>query len=468
MTSSIVIVDDSRSIRGHVRRVLESAPEAFQVIEHEDGLDALRWLSTLSPSNLPDLILLDRNMPQITGDECIRILKADSLWNTIPVLFLTAQVSVQNLVQGLVHLAADDYLPKPFAADELIARVQVLLRMKKAEDQSRELNRQLQQAFDEQVIAYQELKTTKLKLAETEAANRLTRLFEKFVPKGFLERIAPEGLESLRFGTAESDEATILFSDIRSFTDLSEPLSPQELMDFLNDYLKMMNMSIMVNHGFVDKFIGDAVMAIFDRTEQSSNDARNALNAGMGMLQVLGTMNQKRKRQGQIPISIGIGIHTGPVVFGTLGFEERMDSTVLGDAVNLASRLESLTKYYGASLLFSDQTFEALGDEKENLLIRKIDTVMVKGRKQPVTIYELFNSDSPDVQSAKKMVMQSLEEPLSLYRQKKWMEAEQLFTDLARNQPLDSLPTIYVERCQNLLENSPSDDWAGVHVFNQK
>ena len=468
MTSSIVIVDDSRSIRGHVRRVLESAPEAFQVIEHEDGLDALRWLSTLSPSNLPDLILLDRNMPQITGDECIRILKADSLWNTIPVLFLTAQVSVQNLVQGLVHLAADDYLPKPFAADELIARVQVLLRMKKAEDQSRELNRQLQHALDEQVIAYQELKTTKLKLAETEAANRLTRLFEKFVPKGFLERIAPEGLESLRFGTAESDEATILFSDIRSFTDLSEPLSPQELMDFLNDYLKMMNMSIMVNHGFVDKFIGDAVMAIFDRTEQSSNDARNALNAGMGMLQVLGTMNQKRKRQGQIPISIGIGIHTGPVVFGTLGFEERMDSTVLGDAVNLASRLESLTKYYGASLLFSDQTFEALGDEKENLLIRKIDTVMVKGRKQPVTIYELFNSDSPDVQSAKKMVMQSLEEPLSLYRQKKWMEAEQLFTDLARNQPLDSLPTIYVERCQNLLENSPSDDWAGVHVFNQK
>ncbi len=468
MTSSIVIVDDSRSIRGHVRRVLESAPEAFQVIEHEDGLDALRWLSTLSPSNLPDLILLDRNMPQITGDECIRILKADSLWNTIPVLFLTAQVSVQNLVQGLVHLAADDYLPKPFAADELIARVQVLLRMKKAEDQSRELNRQLQHALDEQVIAYQELKTTKLKLAETEAANRLTRLFEKFVPKGFLERIAPEGLESLRFGTAESDEATILFSDIRSFTDLSEPLSPQELMDFLNDYLKMMNMSIMVNHGFVDKFIGDAVMAIFDRTEQSSNDARNALNAGMGMLQVLGTMNQKRKRQGQIPISIGIGIHTGPVVFGTLGFEERMDSTVLGDAVNLASRLESLTKYYGASLLFSDQTFEALGDEKENLLIRKIDTVMVKGRKQPVTIYELFNSDSPDVQSAKKMVMQSLEEPLSLYRQKKWMEAEQLFTDLARNQPLDSLPTIYVERCQNLLENSPSDDWAGVHVFNEK
>ena len=174
-------------------------------------------------------------------------------------------------------------------------------------------------------------------------------------------------------------------------------------------------------------------------------------------------MNQKRRRQGQVPISIGIGIHTGPVVFGTLGFEERMDSTVLGDAVNLASRLESLTKYYGASLLFSDQTFDALGDEKENLLIRKIDTVMVKGRKQAVTIYELFNSDSLDVQSAKKMVMQSLEEPLNFIG-RKMDGAQQLFTDLARNQPLDSLPAVYVERCQNLLENPPSDDWAGSRV----
>ena len=108
------------------------------------------------------------------SSECIRILKADSHWKHIPVLFLTAQVSTENLVQGLVQLSADDYLPKPFAADELIARIQVLLRMKRAEDQSRDLNRQLQSAFDQQVLAYQELKTTKIKLAETEAANRLT------------------------------------------------------------------------------------------------------------------------------------------------------------------------------------------------------------------------------------------------------------------------------------------------------
>src|SRR6056300_726556 len=150
MTPSIVIVDDSRSIRGHVRRVLESAPETFRVVEHEDGLDVLQWLSKLPTKELPDLILLDRNMPHVTGDECIRILKGDTHWKNIPVLFLTAQVSTENLVQGLVQLSADDYLPKPFAADELIARIQVLLRMKRAEDQSRVLNRQLQHALDEQ------------------------------------------------------------------------------------------------------------------------------------------------------------------------------------------------------------------------------------------------------------------------------------------------------------------------------
>ncbi|MGA0088781.1 MAG: adenylate/guanylate cyclase domain-containing protein, partial [bacterium] len=230
----------------------------------------------------------------------------------------------------------------------------------------------------------------------------------------------------------------------------------------------MMNMSIMVNHGFVDKFIGDAVMAIFDKTDQSTNDARNALNAGMGMLQVLGTMNQKRQRQGQVPISIGIGVHTGPVVFGTLGFEERMDSTVLGDAVNLASRLEGLTKYYGASLLFSDQTLETLGDQQDGLMFREIDRVMVKGRKQPVTIFELFNSEKSDVQSAKRTVMENLEEPLGLYRTQKWDEAEKVFRELAKNHPLDSLPAIYAERCQEMRKNPPPANWDGVQIFNQK
>ena len=145
-----------------------------------------------------------------------------------------------------------------------------------------------------------------------------------------------------------------------------------------------------------------------------------------------------------------------------------MDSTVLGDAVNLASRLEGLTKYYGASLLFSDQTLTTLGGQHDNLLFREIDRVMVKGRKQAVTIFELFNSDRADVQSAKKAVMENFEEPVSLYRNQKWNEAEQIFLELAENHPLDSLPTIYAERCQEMKENSPPADWDGVQMFNQK
>jgi len=115
----------------------------------------------------------------------------------------------------------------------------------------------------------------------------------------------------------------------------------------------------------------------------------------------------------------------------------------LGDAVNLASRLEGLTKYYGASLLFSDQTLETLGDQQDGLMFREIDLVMVKGRKQHVTIFELFNSEKSDVQSAKRAVMENLEEPLSLYRIQKWDEAEKIFCELTENHPLDSLPAIY-------------------------
>ena len=169
-----------------------------------------------------------------------------------------------ELVKGLAELEAEDYLPKPFDPREFLARVKVLIRIKKAEDLTHQSNSDLEHSLVLQKQAYDELKTTKIKLAETEAAAKLTGVFEKFVPKEFLSRIAPEGLENLLFGHAESDFVTILFSDIRAFTEISENLSPQELMDFLNGYLREMNPPIMEHQGFVDKFIGDAIMAVFE------------------------------------------------------------------------------------------------------------------------------------------------------------------------------------------------------------
>ena len=286
MSVIILLVDDSRTIRSQVRRTLEKTEEGYSIVEQGDGVEALRWLSMCPRKNLPDTIVLDRNMPNMSGDECIRILKQDDNWKKIPVLFLTAQRDIGQLVIGLAELGADDYLPKPFDPDELAARVKVLIRIKKAEDESFRLNQDLEQALIHQQKSFEELKSTKIRLAETEAASKLTQVFEKFVPKEFLSRIAPEGLEKLKFGQAESEFISILFCDIRSFTEISEKMSPQELLDFLNDYLKRMNSPIVQNQGFVDKFIGDAIMALFNIPDASNSaEAINSVQAAIGMLE---------------------------------------------------------------------------------------------------------------------------------------------------------------------------------------
>ena len=297
MSSIILLVDDSRTIRSHVRNILQNSDEDYQVVDKEDGYQALKWLSVQTEKTLPDIVILDRNMPNMSGDDCIRILKSDPTWKRIPVLFLTAQVEMSELVRGLSELEAEDYLPKPFDPREFLARIKVLIRIKKAEDLTHQLNLDLEDSLVLQKKAYEELKSTKIRLAETEAAAKLTGVFEKFVPKEFLNRIAPDGLENLLFGHAESDFVTILFSDIRAFTEISENLSPQELMDFLNGYLREMNPPIMENHGFVDKFIGDAIMAVFDRPDMSDADeARSAVEAALGMQKILEQLNKKRRK----------------------------------------------------------------------------------------------------------------------------------------------------------------------------
>ena len=345
-------VDDSRTIRGQVRRTLEEqTKENYTIIEKEDGLEALRWLSNCLRKELPDVIVLDRNMPNMSGDECIRILKKDDDWKNIPVLFLTAQTDIKQLVLGLAKLGADDYLPKPFDFDELAARVKVMVRIKQAEDESRRLFKDLELSLIQQKKAFEELKTTKMRLAETEAAAKLTAVFEKFVPKEFIKRIAPDGLEHLKFGQADTDFISILFCDIRSFTTLSEKMTPQELMDFLNDFFKRMTGPISQNKGFVDKFIGDAVMALFSIPEKANaGDALNSVRAAIGMQAQIASFNKDNKRTDDNLLRVGVGIHSGPVIIGTVGSEERMESTVTGDTVNLASRLEGLTKFYKSKI----------------------------------------------------------------------------------------------------------------------
>ncbi len=285
--------------------------------------------------------------------------------------------------------------------------------------------------------------------------------FQKFVPVNFLNRIAKDGIENIRLGNAESDTITILFSDIRSFTNLSEGMTPQEVLNFLNAYLQRMNTPIHNYKGFVDKFIGDAIMALFDRPEVSdSEEAHGAVHAAIDMQKALDQYNKHRKISGYVPVHTGIGIHSGPVVIGTIGSETRMDSTVLGDAVNLAARLEELTKIYKCKIIASDTTYSLICDD--SIHWRELGRVVVKGKTAPLTIYEVFNGDTIHVQELKLKTAESFNEGLKYYYDQSWDEAAALFRVCLEDFASDNISQMYLKRCQQYHSNPPATDWKGV------
>lgn len=304
-------------------------------------------------------------------------------------------------------------------------------------------------------IAYQNLKA-------------LNATFEHFVPKQFLNRIAKDGVEKIRLGEAECDTLAILFADIRSFTNLSEKMPPQDVLNFLNAYFREMNVPINENHGFVDKFIGDAIMALFDRQEGSKqNNAKDAVRAAIGMQKALLEFNRQQHQAGYPPVSIGIGIHSGSVVIGTVGAEDRMDSTVLGDAVNMASRLESLTKHYQAQIIISSQIYRQLEDDP-SFLVRELDFVAVKGKKTPEVVFEVFNCSPADIIELKKKLLPMYKKGMDHFHMKQWKEAALCFEKCLEIYPDDAASRRYVDRCLKFQQHPPSPTWDGATHLDRK
>lgn len=382
----------------------------YQIAEASNGQEAL---SLIENGLIPDLILLDVMMPKMTGYEVSQKIRDHFPAYELPIVMLTAKNQVSDIVEGFAA-GANDYLTKPIQKQEMLARIKTHLHLAK-----------------------------------------LTTAYGRFVPRNFLKFLEKESIIDVQLGDQVQQQMTVMFSDIRSFTTLSEGMSPQENFDFINAYLSRVSPLIRQHNGFIDKYIGDAIMALFP---ESANDA---VEAAIAMQKTVTDYNQQRHQQGYLPLAIGIGLHTGNLMLGTIGESERMETTVIADAVNLASRLEGLTKLYGVGILISHKTLCYLNYEQEHC-VRFLDRVNVKGKKTAIAVFEVFDGDPETQKNLKKQTQARFEIAVFLYYQKQFEEAEKIMDEVLEINPQDKAAMLYIKRCQHYQQFGLAEDWAGV------
>jgi adenylate cyclase len=279
----------------------------------------------------------------------------------------------------------------------------------------------------------------------------------RFVPREFLRFLKIESIVDARLGDSVQAEMTIMFADIRSFTSLSESMSPQQNFDFINSYLSRVGPVIRQYNGFIDKYIGDGIMALFP------NQAEDAVQAAIEMQHQVKIYNIHRQNSGYQPISLGIGLHTGTLMLGTIGEAERMESTVISDAVNLASRVEGLTKLYGVGIVASVQTLCRL-DDPQHYKCRFLDRVQVKGKKTPVGVFEIYDGDSDTMIQLKAQTQTYFEQGIFLYYQQQFAQARRMFRRVLQVNKSDKAASFYAERCAILMKNALIMTLEGIEI----
>lgn len=296
---------------------------------------------------------------------------------------------------------------------------------------------------------------------ESRGKRQLAGLFGQYVPPELVDEMAknPEAI-SLE---GESREMTVLFSDVRGFTSISEGLDPKQLTQLMNEFLTPMTHVIHDNRGTIDKYMGDAIMAFWGAPLPDPQHASHAVKAGMQMLARLNELQAQFRQRGWPPIHIGIGLNTGVMTVGNMGSEFRMAYTVMGDAVNLGSRLEGLTKNYGVQMIVSEFTKASVPE----YVYRELDIVRVKGKDKPVVIYEPVCATGEE-DKALQDELKLYRETLKLYRAQNWDLAEMQFINLQQMYPQRALYAMYMERIAHYRQNPPDADWDGVFTFQTK
>ena len=410
----ILVVDDEPVNQQVLKNHLASG--LYELVQAMNGEEAIRCLES---GEAFDLVLLDVMMPRMSGYEVCRQIREKHLPSELPVIMVTAKNQVEDLVQGL-SLGANDYLAKPFSKEEFLARIQTHI--------------DLHRIFD---------------------------VTERFIPNEFIRSLGRQRITEVELGDFAEREVTVFFSDIRDYTTLAESMTPEENYRFVNAYNGRMGPIIQKNKGFVNQYLGDAIMAIFPE------NPADALNAAVEIQRALRMYNEERKHKGREPIRIGTGLHSGSLIMGIIGDRKRMDAATISDTVNTASRIESLTKHYGASILLSEDSLSEIQD-RAAFHLRFLGKVRVKGKREAIGIHECFGGDPPEVIERKLATLSLFGEGREHYLAGNFREAMAVFEEVLRANPEDTTTQLWLNRIAHYLTHGKPEGWTGIELMEEK
>lgn len=410
---TVLVVDDEPINRRVLQNHLNVA--GYKVVEANNGKEAL---DLLQKRNF-DLILLDIMMPNMSGYEvCEKIRKTYSS-SELPIVLLTAKNRVSDLVAGF-NVGANDYLTKPFSKNELLSRIKTHLNL-----------------------------------------NGIHKATSRFVPSEFLKSVGREAITDVVLGDHIEKKVTVLFTDIRDYTNLSESMTPQQNFKFVNAYVGRMGPLIQKNKGFVNQYLGDGIMALFPENSD------HALQAAIDMQKELIDYNSKRVSEGYQKITVGMGLHTGDLVMGIIGDLFRNDTAIIADTVNTASRMEGVTKYYGANIIISEDSLSTIKN-KEKFNFRYLSKVKVKGKNNAVGIYECFDGDDDEIILLKKKTLKKFEKGLKHFFNKEFPKASAAFDSILTENPEDTVAKYFIAKSAEYTISGTPQDWDMVNTINEK
>jgi class 3 adenylate cyclase/CheY-like chemotaxis protein len=497
----LLVIDDQYIIYEAIYQMLQTEND-ITVHYCNDPTKALKTAKEFQPT----VILQDLVMPQMEGLLLVKYLRAkDSPTAHIPLIVLSSKEQPDIKAQAFA-LGVNDYLVKLPNALELIARIRYhstayinFLKRQEAEALFKaEIIRQA--AYIEQVgkvttaasdvekdtfkpdvleevakrsdelgqlarVFTKMVKTVKTREKELTNANSqlesLLKAYGRFVPHEYLHFLRKESITDVQLGDHVSKIMGIMFSDIRSYTTIAEGMTPQDNFNFVNAYLKRVSPEIRNHYGLIVKFLGDGMMAVFP------DGADDAIAASLSQIKRLEEYNQERRKNHYLPIKIGIGIHVGNMMLGMVGEENRIQGDALSDNVNLTGRLEGLTKFYGVSVLISEQALVNLSNP-EKYQIRFLDRAIVKGKTEPISVYEVLDAEFDEVRNMKLQTQSDFEQGWEYYRHGDFNTAKHYFEKVVAVNPFDKTADLYLNRVNYMLENGTPENWDGVWRFTEK